>query len=157
MKAKVYVETSIISYLTAHLSRDLVTAARQQITHEWWNNQRADYDLYVSELVIEEARLGNAAEAQKRLKIITDLPVLNAGAETAELAQKLIVQKAIPQKAEADALHVAFAALNGIEYLLTWNFKHIANARMRLKIYDVCRAAGYEPSQICTPEELSGD
>lgn len=96
MKPKIYLETSIVSYLTAHLSRDLITAARQQITHDWWNNQRGDYDLYISELVVREAEMGDVAEAEKRLAVIADLPILSVSAETAELAKELVANKAIP-------------------------------------------------------------
>jgi predicted nucleic acid-binding protein len=154
MKPRVYLETSVISYLTSRPSRDLIVAANQQITQEWWQLRRQDFDLFISQLVIQEASAGDEHAAQQRLQAVADIPLLTLSEETVAFAEKLIKEGPMPQKAVEDALHIAVATLNGMDYLLTWNFKHIANATMRYKIERVCRLTGYEPPIICTPQEL---
>lgn len=156
MKPTIYLETTIVSYLTARLSRDLVTAAHQQITHEWWANRRGDFDLYVSQLVVQEAGAGDKLMAMRRLEELRTIPLLDVSDAAGALARRLINDKTLPAKAALDALHIAVATVHGIDYLLTWNCKHIANAEMQNKMAAACRASGYEPPIICTPEELSG-
>lgn len=153
---KVYIETTVVSYLTARPSRDLIIAAHQQITLEWWENRRADFDLYTSQFVIQESSVGDATMAQKRLVALDAIPLLSVTQEALALARALVEKGPIPEKAETDALHIAVAAANGMDYLLTWNCKHIANAEMQIGIGKFCRAAGFEPPIICTPEELLG-
>ena len=157
MKPKVYIETSIVSYLTAEPSRDLVTAARQQITHDWWTNRRDGFDLYISEFVVSEARLGDAAMARRRLELLAGIPEIELTEETEALAEQLVEKGPLPPKAALDALHISIAVTGGTDYLLTWNFKHLANAIIRRKIESACRQAGYEPCGICTAEELLED
>jgi len=154
MKPKVYLETSVISYLTSRPSRDLIVAANQQITQEWWQVRRQDFDLFISQLVVQEASAGDEHAAQQRLQAIADIPLLTLSEEAVVFAEKLVKEGPMPQKAVEDALHIAVATLNGMDYLLTWNFKHIANATMRYKIERICRLTGYEPPIICTPQEL---
>jgi len=154
MKPKVYLETSIPSYLTAWRSRDLIMAANQEITKEWWEN-RNQFELYISALVLQEAGAGDPDAAQKRLEQLDDLPELDITEEVEQLANILIQKVPLPAKARIDALHIAAAALNGMDYLLTWNCSHIANAVLRPKIEAVCRELGYEPPTICTPQELT--
>lgn len=156
MKRRVYIETTIPSYLTAWPSRDLVRAAHQQITREWWSLRDA-YELYSSRLVVRECQAGDAQAATDRLAAMTEIPLLEQTAEIAELAEALLHDVPLPAKAAADALHIATAAVHGMDYLLTWNCTHIANVTYRPQIEAVCRAAGYEPPLICTPEELSGE
>lgn len=151
-----YVETSAISYLAARPSRDIRVAAHQQLTSDWWNNQSHQYDLFISQIVLDEARAGDKQEAAKRLTALQDLPLLEINEEVIRLADNLVQSHAIPKKAAQDALHIAIACVNGMDYLLTWNCKHIANAKMRNRIDKVCRDAGYVPTVICTPEELEG-
>ena len=153
MKHKVYLETTIPSYLTSWLSRDLVIAAHQQITREWWQN-RNRFDLFISQVVMREVSGGDLQMAAKRLEVLENVSVLEVTKEAIELAQKLVDRGPIPEKAAVDALHIAIAVVNGMDYLLTWNCSHIANASMRTKIDHVCRSSGYEPPVICTPEEL---
>jgi hypothetical protein len=152
--SKVYVETSIISYLAARMSRDLITAAHQQITQEWWDNRRSDFDLFISQLVVREASAGDEQMAKKRLELIEKIPLLELGPHALDLAYALIQEGPLPEKASEDALHIAVATVHGMDYLLTWNCKHIANAQMRNAVVRVCRAGGYEPPLFCTPEEL---
>lgn len=154
MKRKVYVETTVISYLASRLSRDLITAANQQITQEWWALRRSDFDLFVSQLVVHEAGAGDNEARQRRLEILIDIPLLALHEESVQLAETLIREQAIPENAVEDALHIAIATTNGMDYLITWNFKHIANATMRSQIEYVCRLNGYEPPVICSPQEL---
>ena len=154
MKPKVYLETTIVSYLTARPSRDLITAAHQQITQQWWETRRARFDLLVAPPVIQEAQAGDPEAAARRGAALHGIPLLALSAEAAGLAQALIEQGPLPDSDVVDALHIAIATVNGIHYLLTWNCTHIANAAIRSDIEDVCRARGYEPPVICTPEEL---
>ena len=154
MKPSVYLETSVIGYLTSRPSRDIVTAAHQQITSEWWEDQRTKFDLVLSQFVLQEVSSGNQEFAAKRLALVQDIPILPATPEALALAQMLTKNGPLPKKSEVDALHLAIAAVNSVDYLLTWNSKHIANAAMRPRIEALCRQAGYEPPIICTPEEL---
>ena len=153
MKPRIYLETSVISYLTAQPSRDILVAAHQSITHDLWQ-QRQEYEFYVSQLVHEEAARGDTTAAKARLDAIADLPALTLGSDTKELGDLLVAQLAIPVRAIEDAYHIATAAVHGMDFLLTWNCRHIANLQMRRKIERVCRSAGYEPALIGTPEEL---
>lgn len=157
MKPKIYIETSIVSYLTALPSRSIVTAARQQITRDWWKTRRGKFDLYVSEFVIGEAGDGNATAAARRLQALEGIPELKLSEDVPALAEELVRSGPLPSKAALDALHIAAAVSNGLDYLLTWNFKHLANASIRTRIEAVCRDSGYEPCIICTPEELLED
>lgn len=154
MKPKVYIETSVISYLSARPSRDVIVIANQQITGEWWQTRRQDFDLYVSELVQFEASGGDPEAAKKRLESIKEVPVLTLTPTIIGFGEKLVQEGSLPEKASADALHIAIASMNGLDYLLTWNFKHIANAAIRYKVERICREEGYEPPIICTPQEL---
>jgi hypothetical protein len=154
MKPTVYLETSIIGYLASRRSRDLMTAANQQVTHEWWDKHRQQYELYVSLPVLAECGSGDPAAAQERAAFFAGLPVLGASQLAEDLAGKLIQGIPLPPKASVDALHIALAAVNGIKFLLTWNCTHIANAALRSPIERICREAGFEPPTICTPQEL---
>jgi len=153
MKPKVYVETTVVSYLAAPPSRDLIIAAHQQITREWWQGRKR-FDLYVSQIVAQEAGGGNPEAASSRLKTLEGISVLELTPESRDLAERLLTQGPIPEKAALDALHIAIAVVNGMDFLVTWNCTHIANAAMRIMIEAVCRSLGYEPPVICTPEEL---
>jgi len=153
MKPRVYVETTIPSYLTAWRSRDLLRAAHQQVTREWWD-RRAAFDLFVSPLVLIECQAGDPTAAAERLAALTGLPLLDQTEEVVELAELLAREVPLPPRARADAVHIATAAVHGMRYLLTWNCTHIANVTLRPQIESLCRAAGCEPPLICTPQEL---
>jgi hypothetical protein len=158
VKPSVYVETTIPSYLVGWLSRnDLQVAANQELTRRWWLSRRANFDLFVSAAVIEEARDGDPALAIERLRFLAGLPLLEITPAAHDLKRTLLREGSLPQNAEVDALHIATATVHGIEYLLTWNCKHIANAVTLPSIYAVCRDAGYEPPFVCTPQELLGE
>jgi hypothetical protein len=153
-KAAIYIETSVVSYLVARPSRDIIVAAHQQLTSDWWDNQRNQYDLFISQIVLDEARAGDKQQAAKRVVALQDITLLEVNEEVIHLAENLVQSHAVPKKAAQDALHIAIACVNGMDYLLTWNCKHIANAKLRSKIEKVCRDFGYIPPVICTPEEL---
>jgi predicted nucleic acid-binding protein len=154
MRSKVYVETSVISYLMARPSRDLISLAHQELTRAWWSRADSEFDLYASRLVVAEAQLGDPAAAAARLEVLDPMVLLAETPESRGLARKLLVAGGLPDKAAADALHIGVATVHGMDYLVTWNCKHIANARMVRFVTETCRAAGFEPPVICTPEEL---
>ncbi|MBF0159723.1 MAG: type II toxin-antitoxin system VapC family toxin [Magnetococcales bacterium] len=154
MLVLIYLETSIISYLAARPSRDMVVAAHQQITSEWWYEQRHNFELYVSEPVRYEVGVGDPDVAARRLELIAGLPSLTMNEEALTLARQLVLSGAVPQKAQEDAIHIAIATVHGMDILLTWNCRHIANAIMRSRIERACRLQGFDPPVIATPEQL---
>jgi hypothetical protein len=154
----VYIETTIISYLVGWLSRnDLQVAANQELTRRWWLTRRQGFEMFASSAVVDEVSDGDTALARERLSFLSDMTLLAVTPETHALKQELVRLSHIPKKAETDALHIAVAAVHGIDYLLTWNCRHIANAVILPSVYEVCRAAGYEPPFVCTPQELMGE
>lgn len=156
MKPRLYMETTIPSYLVAAPSRDLVVAAHQLVTREWWENERQNFDIHVSQFVLDEAGAGDPNLAKQRIEIISRLPKLELNEDAKLLASALINAKVIPAKAVIDAAHVAIAAVHGMNFLMTWNCAHIANAIMSQSIQDVCNSNGFSCPIICTPEELMG-
>jgi predicted nucleic acid-binding protein len=154
MAPKIYIETTVISYLTAWPSRDVVRAAHQHLTREWWETRRVGFESYVCQIVLQEVSAGDPEAAAERLNAVKDIPVLQVTVDVPRLAQEFIRRVPLPAKAAADAVHIAMAVVHGMDYLLTWNCTHIANAALRAQIDSVCRAEGYEPVIICTPEEL---
>ncbi|MBL7077458.1 MAG: type II toxin-antitoxin system VapC family toxin [Kiritimatiellae bacterium] len=153
---KAYIETSILSYLTARPSRDLLAAAHQQVTREWWDAHRERFEVFISPLVEEESRRGDPDAARRRVEALSGLPSLEVVDEAYELASVLISEGALPSLAEDDATHIALAAVHGVDYLLTWNCRHIDNAETKPIVRSVCAAHGYACPEICTPEELMG-
>lgn len=157
MKPVVYIETSVISYLASRPSRDLVVAARQAISQDWWENERRRFELRISALVEEEVGRGDPTAAASRLDLLDGIPSLAVSDLAVQLAERLVAQKAIPEGSEEDALHIAIAATQGADYLVTWNFKHINNAETKLLITSVVESCGYRCPLLCSPEELGGD
>ena len=147
-------ETTIVSYLAAWPSRDLIVAAHQQLTHEWWEHHRMNFEVFVSQLVVQEASTGDQQASQRRLQIIKQLPLLEFTESAVALARALVEEGPIPERSVTDALHIAVATVHGMDFILTWNCTHLANATMRNGIMAVCRSHEYEPPVICTPEEL---
>ena len=156
MKRKVYIETSIISYLTARSSKTIIGAAHQQITVAWWE-KRFEYELLVSQAVWQECAAGDPDAAKRRLATLEELDVLAITEDMIELAETLIAQKLIPAKAIEDALHIAVATLHHVDFLLTWNCRHIANPIIQEGIAQYLEQRGLFLPIICTPEELLGD
>ena len=153
----VYIETSVVSYYTSRPSRDLVIAARQEITREKWPETLKSFEIYISALVIKEAEQGDSEAAQNRLTAIAKMPILPISDEAERLSSILINDGPIPEQFIEDALHISLAAVNGMDYLLTWNFTHINNAQMKTKIISVVEAEGFQCPTICSPEELLGE
>ncbi len=153
----IYVETSVISYLTARLSNDLVIAGHQKLTRDWWEQRRVDFELYTSQLVTQEASRGDSQAAAKRWQILQHLPLLPITKEIFELADDLVQKRILPIQAHTDALHIAVAIFHDIDYLLTWNCRHIANAEIHRQIAKLSFQQGYgEMPILCTPYELMG-
>ena len=157
MTQRVYIETTIPSYLAAWPSRDLLQAARQQITHDWWNNQRQNYDLCISQTVIDEAQAGDADAAKRRMPFLQNLPLLDLTEAVNDVAKAIMHSALLPQKATRDAVHIAVSSVHSIDILLTWNCRHIANAAIMKELGAIVAECGYEMPILCTPEELLGD
>jgi PIN domain len=158
MKLRVYLETSVISYLTSRPALDVITAGHQATTFKWWEGQRSNYELFVSQFVIDEASIGDPIAAASRMASLAGIPRLNVQRpEIALIARALLAQRALPQKAFVDALHIAVSAVSGVDILLTWNFKHIANGAMMKHIERVCVENGYGCPKLLTPLQLLGD
>jgi hypothetical protein len=156
--ATVYIETTIIGYLTSRSASDVIFQARQELTRRWWGGRRKDFDLYVSQFVLDEAAAGDPTAAAERLELLAGLSVLDSGhPDVDRLADLLIDQHLLPPKARTDAQHVAVATVFAVDYLMTWNCKHIANADRLPSIYAALRGEGFDPPLIVTPEEFSSN
>jgi predicted nucleic acid-binding protein len=149
-----YIETSIVSYLASDLSRHPVSLRNQQLTHAWWNTRRHDYALFTSDVVLKEAARGDASEAAKRLALLTPIQLLPEREQVTLLADEILSRLHLPERAIADALHIAFAAAYGIAYLVTWNCTHIANPKLQPRLEQACRLRGLSLPILCTPERL---
>lgn len=152
----IYIETSVISFLRAKAASHVVSAARQIVTKQWWERERESYNLFISQAVLEEASQGNQALAAERLAHLEGLPVLELTDGVLEIATTLLSRTVLPEKAKVDAIHVSAAAFYGVDYLLTWNCTHIANARLIPRVNAVLAELGYTAPYICTPDELLG-
>jgi hypothetical protein len=138
LKARLYLETTVPSYLTAWPSRDLIRASHQQITREWWQSRRSDFEVFISQLVLDEAAAGDPDAVRERLRELVEFPLLDLTDEVGALAAQLVTSLALPAKAATDAAHIALAAVHGMHFLLTWNCTHIANAEMAIAIANCC-------------------
>jgi len=155
-KSTVYIETSVISYLTARPSSDLLAAAWQKATVDWWETQKNRFDIYISDIVIEEAGKGDPKASAKRTDVLSGIPILSITDEVLELSKIIIDEGVLPKKAIDDSLHISIAAIHAIDYLLTWNCRHIANAEIKPLILNICLKNNYRCPGICTPVELMG-
>ena len=142
MNRSVYIESSVVSYLTARPSRDLVIAGHQAATAEWWDNHRLRYTVYVSPLLVEEISAGDASAAKERLRVIANIPSVAIASEVESLASALLASNAVPANSARDALHIAIAATQGMDYLITWNLKHINSASTRTMVVNVVSNSG---------------
>ncbi len=157
MNKRVYVETSVVSYLAARPSRNILAAAWQQVTRDWWEKQRPHFELFTSEMVLSEARQGDPDAVQQRIEKLQGIPDLEITEDVVSLAKKLIADGALPKEAMNDAVHLAVSAVHGMDYLLTWNCRHLDNAERKPLLRSVCAVAGYRCPEICTPQELMGE
>jgi hypothetical protein len=156
MKPSVYIETTIVSYLTAWPSSEPICRAHQVVTERWWRELAPSFSLYTSQFVLDECSAGDPMAAKDRLIALSNIQQLELNEKTYSIAESLLEHGALPLKARLDAFHVAAAAASSVEYLLTWNCKHLANATMWDKIEKICLNAGFRPPRICTPLELGG-
>jgi hypothetical protein len=154
IKPKVYVETTVVSYLVARPSHDVTLASRQQATQQLWTEHAENFEFIISNVVVSEVREGDPIAAQRRLEVLANLTVLDMSPAANMLAQNLMDAGAVPQNLGPDAQHIAIATVNSIEYLISWNYKHIVNETKRQLINQVCRASGFQPTTLCTPIEL---
>jgi hypothetical protein len=153
-KLKVYLESSVISFYANRRSKNLIVAAYQEISVDWWENELHNYQPYVSQFVIEEISRGDSHAAQNRINAIKSFPLLDLSEEVYDLAKKYLEEIQIPRKAQLDAFHISAAVINGMDYILSWNFHHIANVFVKEKIRRINERLGVDTPIICTPEEL---
>jgi hypothetical protein len=153
----VYIETTVISYLVSRPSRDILIAAHQQVTSDWWENRREKFECFISQVVIDEIQAGDPQVAKKRLREVKKFKILEATVEAEHLTREIISAGVIPVKAVGDAAHIAVAAVNEMDYLLTWNCRHLANAQLIRRVSVICNMKGFNMPVICTPEELMGE
>ncbi|PSB34828.1 type II toxin-antitoxin system VapC family toxin [Chlorogloea sp. CCALA 695] len=156
MSETVYIETSILGYLTARSTRNLILAANMEVTKEWWESRRSGFTLYISQVVLDEVIRGDAEIAVKRLEMLNGLPLVELNQAVRNLSVQFLLRSNLPAKASDDAVHIAAATVHRLDYLLTWNCKHIANAQIQRKLAEVSLDFGYQLPVICTPYELLG-
>ena len=154
-KPSVYFETTVVGHIAARQQSDIIVAARQLSSCRWWAC-RDKYRIVISQVVIDECSAGDPTAATERLELLADMEVLALSSEAESLATELILRHGIPRSEPRDALHISLAAVHGIQFLVTWNFRHIANAETRASIEQICRDCGYKPPSICSPDELLG-
>ena len=152
--ARAYIETSIPSYYTARNSREIHQFAKQQATRDWWDGGCSGFELVTSTETLNEAKRGNPEQAAKRTELLSNLPILGVNSQVEDLTAELIDLGAVPKSVVSDAIHIAVSAVHEVEYLITWNFKHIANPTMRSKIREIVAAMGYRLPEMCSPDEL---
>jgi hypothetical protein len=150
----VYIETTVVGNIAGRIHPNPDIASRQRITREWWTTATLRYRIVTSRVTLDECGDGDPSAASERLEILQDIPLLNESDEAETLAELLIDRKAVPVSEPRDALHIAIAAANGVQFISTWNFKHILNPHLQAQIAGTCRDAGFIPPVICTPEQL---
>ncbi|CBN57369.1 MULTISPECIES: type II toxin-antitoxin system VapC family toxin [Kamptonema] len=156
MSETVYIETSILGYLTARNTKNLILAANMEVTRDWWEFRRSNFNLYISQVVLDEIAQGDSEIAAQRLEIVRDFPLLELNQAVRDLAGQFLTRSNLPPKAADDAVHIATATVHDLDYLLTWNCKHIANAQIQRKLAEISLDFGYQLPLICTPYELLG-
>lgn len=157
MSETVYIETSILGYLTARSTRNLILAANIEVTKEWWESRRSAFTLYISQVVLDEVARGDTEIASKRLEMLNGLPLVELNQSVRDLSAQFLTGSNLPPKAADDAVHIAAATVHKLDYLLTWNCRHIANAQIQRKLGEISLDFGYQLPVICTPYELLGD
>ncbi len=156
MDETVYIETSIVGYLTARSTQNLILAANMEITKEWWNYRRRSFSLFTSEATLTEVAQGDTELAAQRLEVLRHYPLLALNQSVQDLAREFLSRSNLPSKAKVDAIHIAAATVHGMDYLLTWNCKHIANAQIQKKLAEISLSFSYVLPVLCTPNELMG-
>lgn len=157
MSETVYIETSILGYLTARSTKNLILAGNIATTRDWWEQRRSAFALFISQVVLAEAMRGDEEIAVQRLAAVDGIPLLEVTEAVQNLATEFVIKSNLPPKAADDAIHIALATVNSLDYLLTWNCKHIANAQIQRKLSEICSESGYTLPVICTPYGLMGN
>ena len=154
---RIYIESTIPSYVVARPARNLLQAARQELTRDWWNLKRQEHELFTSQIVLDEIAAGESETARRRLEITADLPIVDLTSAAEKLAGKILRSGLLPANADGDAAHIALATAHNLDILLTWNCRHIANGAIQVRLRRLVEASGFELPAICTPEEMLGD
>ncbi len=155
--ASIYIETSIVSYLAARPSAHVIALSRQLLTRRWWDDHRAQHELFTSQFVLDEAARGDPVFAKQRLELLDEMVLLDIDPGIERLADELLARSILPPNARVDALHICTAAFHSVEILLTWNCRHIANASILPRVYRVLDELGQFVPLVCTIEEMIGD
>ncbi len=156
-KPEAYVESSVISYRSARPSRDVIVLSHQEITRIWWEKHLHEYSVFISEVVLDEIRRGDHEAASERLSLVSSMPLLTIEPDVERLALIYQEKLQLPAKSLRDTLHLAVASVHAVDYLVTWNCKHIANAHIRRQLAEINNSEGISTPTICTPEELLDD
>ena len=151
---RIYIESTIPSYVVARPARDLLQAARQQLTRDWWDLKRRAHEIFTSQVVLDKIAAGEAAMARQRLALLAGIPIVRATNDAEALTQRILDSGVLPANADRDAAHIALATVYELDILLSWNCRHIANAFLQGRLRKLADAAGYTLPVICTPEEL---
>lgn len=154
---KLYLETTIPSYLLAKPSRDILVLGRQEITRRWWKRDHAAFSVFISDLVLSESSSGDKKAAEKRRNFLSAFPLLELNADVEHLAQLYIDDGIVPPGSAGDATHLAYASIHEMDFLCTWNFRHLANAFALLRLRKFNEKFGIFVPHVCTPEELLGE
>lgn len=154
---RIYLESTIPSYLVARPARDLLQAARQQLTRDWWELKRGQHELFTSQVVLDEVSAGEAAIARRRLKLLDTVPFLELTSSANRLGREILMSGLLPVSADGDAAHIALATVHRMEVLLTWNCRHIANVAIQQRLRRLVEGRGLNLPALATPEEFMGD
>lgn len=154
---RIYIESTIPSYVVARPARDILQAARQQLTKDWWDLKRAKHELYTSQVVLDEITNGEAATAQQRLDVMTEIKLLDLTDEANALTKEILASGLLPADADRDAAHIALATVHEMDILLSWNCRHIANAAIQARLRRLAEKSGFALPVLCTPDELTGE
>lgn len=153
---RIYIESTIPSYVVARPARDLLQAARQQLAKDWWEFERNKHELFTSQVVLDEIAAGEPAMARERLNLVVDLKLLDVTEAAKNLTKSILASRVLPIEADRDAAHIALATIHEMDMLLTWNCRHIANATIQKPLRKLVEAPGFTLPVICTPDELMG-
>lgn len=154
---RIYIESTIPSYVVARPARDLLQAARQQLTHDWWDMKREQHELFTSQIVLDEIAGGEAQMARQRLKLLRGVPLLDPTVSANESGREILRSGLLPASADGDAAHIALATVHEMDILLTWNCRHIANVTIQQRLRRLVEQNGYTLPSLATPEEFMGD